>query len=107
MRPTNASTAPIGLPISFVHITLPSLRGIIVILLMLQTIWALNTFDLIFVMTGGGPGSATEVFGLFIYRLGFRSFQFGSAAAMGVVLLVTALVFFLFYLPFAGRRDVK
>lgn len=91
----------------FLYITIPSLKGIITIMLMLETIWALNTFDLIFVMTGGGPGSASEVFGLFIYRLGFRSFQFGPASAMGVLLLVFALMFMLVYLPLMNRKKGK
>ena len=91
----------------FMNVTLPSIQGVIFIILMLETIWALNTFDLIFVMTGGGPGSATEVLGLFIYRIGFRSFEFGSASAMGVVLLGLALAFLVVYLPFAANARRK
>ncbi len=88
----------------FLYITLPNLKGIIFITCMLQLIWALNTFDLIFVMTGGGPGGSTEVFGLFIYRLGFQDFDFGAAAAMGVMLLVLALLFLVCYLVIPRRN---
>ncbi|MFA5446792.1 MAG: sugar ABC transporter permease [Sphaerochaeta sp.] len=72
----------------FRYITLPNLQNIIVIVLTLQVIYAWNTFDIIFVMTGGGPGGATEILGLFIYKLGFSSFNFSQAAAVSVILLL-------------------
>ena len=88
----------------FRFITLPGLKSVITIILLLQIIWAWNTFDLIFVMTGGGPGGATEILGLFIYRLGFNSFDFSGAAAMGVLLLSFTIGFLILYLIVSSRR---
>ncbi|QQO08096.1 carbohydrate ABC transporter permease [Breznakiella homolactica] len=70
-----------------ISITIPNLKNIIVIVVMLQIVYAWNAFDLIFVMTGGGPGGATEILGLFIYRLGLNEFNFSQSSAVSVMLI--------------------
>jgi multiple sugar transport system permease protein len=81
----------------FVYVTLPSLRGILLINLVLITIATLNTFDMVLPLTGGGPGRATEVVALYIYHLAFSDFQFGRGAAVAVVLMLTGLVLSAWY----------
>jgi ABC-type sugar transport system permease subunit len=81
----------------FRHITLPSLRSVITISLILEVIGAVNSFDTIMVMTAGGPANATTIFGIAIYRTGFSSFDFGGASALSVLLLVAALAVFVVY----------
>ncbi|HCG63627.1 MAG: ABC transporter permease [Spirochaetae bacterium HGW-Spirochaetae-4] len=76
----------------FRYITVPNIKNIIVIVITLQIIYAWNTFDIIFVLTGGGPGGATEILGLFIYKLGFSAFNFSEAAAVSVLLLAFVIV---------------
>jgi multiple sugar transport system permease protein len=75
----------------FCHVTLPSLRGILLINLVLITIATLNTFDMVLPLTGGGPGRATEVVALYIYHLVFSEFQFGRGAAVAVLLMALGL----------------
>ena len=75
----------------FRYVTLPSLRGILLINLVLITIATLNTFDMVLPLTGGGPGRATEVVALYIYHLVFSDFQFGRGAAVAVVLMAVGL----------------
>jgi multiple sugar transport system permease protein len=75
----------------FLHITLPSLRGILLINLVLITIATLNSFDMVLSLTGGGPGRATEVVALYIYHLVFAEFQFGRGAAVAVLLMAVGL----------------
>jgi multiple sugar transport system permease protein len=75
----------------FRHITLPSLRGILLINLVLVTIATLNTFDMVLPLTGGGPGRATEVVALYIYHLVFSEFQFGRGSAVAVMLMAVGL----------------
>ena len=58
---------------------------------LLNTLWTFREFDIIFASTGGGPAGATETLGILVYREAFGSFRFGTAAALGVVMLVTAL----------------
>ncbi len=75
----------------FRYVTLPSLRDILLINLVLITIATLNTFDMVLPLTGGGPGRATEVVALYIYHLVFSEFQFARGAAVAVVLMATGL----------------
>ncbi|MFC4782871.1 carbohydrate ABC transporter permease [Nocardioides sp. MAHUQ-72] len=82
----------------FRHITLPQLKPVIVAITTLNFIWNVNTFDLIYVMTNGGPGGKTMVPALFAYNEGFRYGHFGVAAAMGNVMVVVIVGMLLFYL---------
>ncbi|HEY0415845.1 MAG TPA: sugar ABC transporter permease [Gaiellaceae bacterium] len=79
----------------FFHVTLPGLRNEIAVVLTITMIWALRTFDLIYVTTKGGPGNATEVPAFALYTRAFQTGQVGSAAAIGVVLalLIFVIVF--------------
>jgi len=72
----------------FVAITLPELRGEIVVAMTVTTVAALASFDIVFVSTNGGPGNQTTVPGLLVYRLAFSRREVGLAAAIGVVLSV-------------------
>ena len=64
------------------YITLPGLRHVIVVTCMLSLIWTANTFDLVYIMTGGGPSNATEVFTMFTYHLGIGNGRIGEAASV-------------------------
>ena len=90
----------------FRYVTLPSLRGILLINLVLITIATLNTFDMVLPLTGGGPGRATEVIALYIYHLVFSEFQFGRGAAVAVVLMVIGLVLSACYARMLRRERV-
>lgn len=72
----------------FRYVTLPMLRPVILIALVIRALEAFKIFDLIFVMTGGGPGTATETISLYIYRAGFLFGQLSYAAAMAVLILL-------------------
>ena len=76
---------------TFWHITLPQLRNTIVTSSTLMIVGSLTYFDLIFVMTAGGPGNATRVLPLDMYLTGFRSYNMGGASVLGVVLVVVGL----------------
>jgi multiple sugar transport system permease protein len=71
----------------FRRLTLPMLRPVIAIAVLLRTMDLLRVFDQIFILTQGGPGFATETVTLYIYRTAFRYWNFGYAAAMSFVLL--------------------
>lgn len=81
----------------FRFITLPSLKGILAIAVILEIVSAINSFDTIMVMTGGGPANATMIFSIDIYKTGFNSFDLGGASAMSVLLFVGALTVFVIY----------
>jgi multiple sugar transport system permease protein len=86
-------------PQLFRYITLPGIKPVLLVVLTLETISAINSFDMIFVMTGGGPGGSTEIMGLFVYRLAFGNFDFAAASAVSVVLILIAVAGFLLYAP--------
>ena len=88
----------------FFYITIPSLRSVIAMVIVLEVVNAINAFDLLFVLTGGGPGTSSEILGLLIYRLGFTRFDFAGASAASTLLIGAALVCFLFYAPTQLRK---
>ena len=72
----------------FVHLTLPMLRPVISVAILIRALDAFTVFDQVFVLTQGGPGTATEVATLMIYKTAFRFSQYGYGAAMAVALLI-------------------
>lgn len=76
----------------FIHITLPLLRPVIIIAVLLRLIFAIKTFDIIYIMTKGGPGTATDLVSYFIYRAAFFGLDIGRASAMSVALLALILI---------------
>ncbi|MBM3187860.1 MAG: sugar ABC transporter permease [Chloroflexi bacterium] len=75
------------------NVTLPLLRPQMAFVLVIALINGLQTFDLFFVLTGGGPGDATRVLAMQIYRVGFGYLEMGRAAALSMVLFVLLSVF--------------
>ncbi len=76
----------------FWHIELPLLRPIIIIALMFRTIDASKTFDIVHVLTGGGPGNSTELMSVFAYRTSFVSWDLGIGAAVCLLLAFASLL---------------
>ena len=77
---------------AFWYITLPSIRNILIVAVLITTIGAFKAFDLIYVTTQGGPANATQVLGTYIYLQAFGIGNMGYADAMAVVLLIIALI---------------
>ena len=77
----------------FVDITLPLLKPTILLAVLLRAMDLVRIFDQIFILTQGGPGTATETVSLYIYRTAFRFSNFGYAAAMSFVLLAATMLF--------------
>lgn len=77
---------------AFRHITLPGIRNVLIVAVLITTIGGFKVFDLIFATTRGGPSNATQVMGTYIYQHAFNLGNLGYANAMSVVLLVIALL---------------
>lgn len=90
-------------PQCFRHITLPLLWPFIMVALVLRTVDALKTFDTIFVITGGGPGTSSETLNLFLYAQAFAYYDIGYASAIVVVFFALILLVTLMLLRL--RRD--
>ena len=79
------------------HIPLPQLRPVILSVVLLDAIWTLNLFPLIWLLTGGGPLSSTDTIATFTYRYAFVDYQFGLASASATIGLIVTLFFTIFY----------
>ncbi len=84
----------------FIHVTIPLLRPVLAIVLMLALIYTLKVFDIIQVMTGGGPANTSQILSTWSYTLSFQDMSFGQGAAVGNIMIVISLFFSYFYLRF-------
>ena len=89
----------------FRHITLPLLRRVILVVLLLRIMDLFKTFDVVYTLTQGGPGGATDVISNLIYRTGLRAFQLGTSSAMSWVFLVIVVLVSLAFVRQVMRRD--
>ena len=87
----------------FRYITLPLLRPTLITAVMLRTIFAFKVFDEIFLLTGGGPGTSTEVISLYIYEVFSSQFRLGYASFLALALAVIVSIFVIFYRS-VGKR---
>jgi multiple sugar transport system permease protein len=88
---------------AFRYITIPLLMPVIITGVLLKMIESLKVFDIIYALTGGGPGIATESYTMYIYKTGFRFFRLGYAAALSYILLIMLMILFTF-LAFRLRK---
>jgi len=89
------------------HVILPHAKFILMLGVLLRTIDAFKTTDLVLTMTIGGPGNKTEFIGLALYRQAFNSLDLGRSSAVSLVLLIVAIAFtsiYLYVLNWSKRR---
>jgi multiple sugar transport system permease protein len=87
----------------FWHITMPALKAVLVTAVMLRIIWVANSIDVIYVMTGGGPGYATHTLPLYALKRTYASMDFGYGSALAVSFSLLLLGAIYVYLRRAGR----
>ncbi|WP_214079194.1 sugar ABC transporter permease [Mesotoga sp.] len=88
----------------FWNVTMPGLKSVNVVLILLLTLYSFKRVTLIFLMTGGGPSRATEVLSILTYQQAFKNYRLGYASAIGTVMLVIMLAFSIIYLMVLSRR---
>ena len=89
----------------FFDITLPQLRDVLVVIIMLRAIWDFKEFDLIFLLTGGGPVISTQTLPLLVYKEAFSLNHMGMAAAYAVTMMAVMLVFMIVYIRKTGEKQ--
>jgi multiple sugar transport system permease protein len=89
----------------FFDVTLPQLREVLVVIILLRAIWDFKEFDLIFLLTGGGPVISTQTLSLLVYKEAFSLNQMGMAAAHAVVMMAIMLVFMVVYIRRTREED--
>lgn len=82
----------------FFDVTLPQLRDVLVVIILLRAIWDFKEFDLIFLLTGGGPINNTQTLPLLVYQEAFALNDMGMASAYAVVMMAIMLVFMIVYI---------
>lgn len=82
---------------SFLHITIPQLKPILISIAMLDFIWTLQSFNVIWMLTGGGPVNSTETLSIYIYKLAFQKVDYSMASTAATVLLVVCIFIAIFY----------
>ena len=82
----------------FWYITVPLMRPIIIVALLIRGLDALKAFDIIYTLTGGAPGTSTETISFYIYKTGFQFFRLGYGAAASFVLLIVLAIFLTYLL---------
>jgi multiple sugar transport system permease protein len=92
-------------PQKFWHITIPQLLPIIISIAMLDFIWTMQVFTLVWMTTGGGPVHTTEVLGTYTYKLAFSSFKFSLASASAMIILILSMSVAFFYVRHQKARD--
>ena len=90
---------------AFRYVTLPLLGPTIRVSIFLSMIGALQLFDMVWVMTGGGPVNASSTMAIAMFKAGFRSHQFGYGSALAVILFLCCLAVALLYQRYVLRRD--
>jgi multiple sugar transport system permease protein len=89
----------------FWDVTLPQLRSVLVIVVLLRAIWDFKEFDLIFLLTGGGPIDNTQTLPLLVYQEAFAQQDMGRASAVAVLMMVVMLIFMALYFRSYGKQE--
>jgi multiple sugar transport system permease protein len=87
------------------HITIPGVRSVILVVVMLSIIWTYNDFELLWVLTSGGPSYSTHIFVTYAYMLSFQGSRFGYASAVSLVTTPLIIIFILLLLPRLMRDE--
>ena len=82
----------------FRYVTVPFIRSVSVIITLLASIWTFQAFDIVYLLTGGGPANATKILPTLVYDKAFWGLEMGYAAAIAMLMLVCLLVISVVYL---------
>lgn len=89
----------------FYHITVPHIKVVVGLLVVLRTIWIFNNFDLIYLITGGGPANATTTIPIYAYNLGWGAKMLGKSSAVTMLLLGFLLLVCMVYFTIIGKWE--
>ena len=89
----------------FRYISLPMLKHLITILLILSTIWDFKVFDQMYVLTRGGPANSTMILGIYTWMMAFGSLRMGRAAALAIIMFLILMMATIFYLMIIRKEE--
>jgi multiple sugar transport system permease protein len=88
----------------FLHITIPSIRGVVLIAGLLSIIWTFSDFQLIYILTKGGPANMTHIFGTYAYQIGLSATEIGQGAAIAIYMFPILAVFAILLLTYLRKE---
>lgn len=91
----------------FRYVTVPSLRTVMLVVTILSIIWTFNDFSIVWLLTGGGPGHATDVFATYTYKLGFVTSRLGYGQTVSVILAPVLIVIIMILSPLMLRGEAE
>ena len=91
----------------FRYVTLPSLRTVVLVVTILSILWTFNDFSIVWLLTGGGPGHATDVFATYTYKLGFITSRLGYGQTVSVILAPVLIVIIMILSPLMLRGEAE
>jgi multiple sugar transport system permease protein len=91
----------------FVTITLPLLKSSILVALLFRTLDAFRVFDLIYVLTGGGPANSTETISILAYKVLFSQTNFGEGSALAVIVFICVAIISAIYIKILGADFIS
>ncbi|MGZ4135891.1 MAG: carbohydrate ABC transporter permease, partial [Tumebacillaceae bacterium] len=94
-----------GVWLRFWRMTLPQMRSVLLMAGTLSLIGTFNSFNIIYVLTGGGPAHATDILVTYVFRLAFSAFDFGYAATLSIVIVVLLTILTSLYGSLLNRRE--
>lgn len=90
---------------SFLHITLPQLKPVLISLMLLDFIWSMQQLSLTYITTGGGPAGSSETLGTYTYNLAFSKYKFSLASTSAVLIMIVCMTVAVFYVKNQTRSD--
>jgi multiple sugar transport system permease protein len=91
----------------FFSITVPQMSGIIGLVILLEFIWNFQHFDIIYVLTGGGPAGSTQTFATAVYETAFDGFDLGHAGAIGLLWMILLMVLVVVYVRLSEKGEKR
>ncbi len=89
----------------FKTVTFPYIKGLLLLAVLFRTIETFKLFDIIYIITAGGPGTSTETIAVFVYRMAFQFFKTSQSSALSYILLFVVIVLTNLYLYFVNKRN--
>jgi multiple sugar transport system permease protein len=90
---------------AFIHITAPHIRTVVGLLVVLRTVWVFNNFDLVYMITAGGPAGSTMTMPLYIYDVGWTGRMVGKASAASILLLLFLVILCVVYFSVLNKWE--
>lgn len=89
----------------FRYITLPEIKGVLLVVILLRTMFMFKKLDMLLILTNGGPGTSTQTLPVLVYKSAFAAMRLGKGAADSIVILLIVTIFVILYMRITGKSQ--